>query len=376
MHVESSADVVVLGGGVAGLSVAAALRARGRARVTLLEQEPMLASQASARNAAIFLPVERDAVTTALVVRQSALLDELFAGTDDAWLDPIGALLVSADAHAARSLTNEVVRNGLRAEYVDRDEMARRSSVLADGEALGAVYVAKSGILNTHGMISLLTKRVRELSVAVHSGVGAARVELSQNRVRAVVLADGTRIHTSSVVVAGGAWAESIGTFAGLPLPLVPLKRHLFWLRADVPESIRSPVVWRFDDEVYFRPESGGILASPCDERPTQPSIDPVEEADAKDALADKLQRLAPSLLERGVRRSWACLRTYAPDRLPVLGRDPRAEGVAWFAGLGGQGMSICLAAAEVVAADVAGGTHPLLDACRPDRLLAGAART
>lgn len=334
----------------------------------------MLAAQASARNAAIFLPVERDPITTALVVRQASLLDGLFERSDESWLDPIGALLVSADATAAQALRDEVVANGLDAEYLGRDAMSRRSSVLADGEANGAVYVMKSGILNTHAMITRLAADVRKAGVPIHTGVGAARFELVNGRVRSVVLPDGGRIYAPTVIVAGGAWAQAIGGVADLPLPLVPLKRHLFWLRADTAESIRSPVVWRFDDEVYFRPESGGVLASPCDERPTHPSVDPVEEADAKDALADKLQRLAPTLLERGVRRSWACLRTYAPDRLPVLGRDPRAEGVLWFAGLGGQGMSICLAAAEVVASELGGNAHPLLAACRPDRLIERAA--
>lgn len=372
MNRERSFDVVILGGGVAGLATAGLLRSAGVKDVCVLETEPLFAAQASARNAAIFLPVERDAITTALVLRQAPMLDELFADSDEAWLSRTGALLVSSEHRASHELYEAAIEHGFGCNEVDRSVLVNHVSPLAGGDARYGVFVPESGVLNTHAMISLLLARARRLGVTLLNNVGGVTVTCTSGKVQSVTLQDGTRIATAAVVVASGAWSHQVGEALGAKLPLTPLKRHLLWLREDKAEELNWPVVWSLDDEVYFRPESGGILASPCDERPSPPSTDPTEEPDAKDSLATKLMRVAPSLLERGVRRSWACLRTYAPDRLPVLGRDPRIDGVSWLAGLGGQGMSVCLAAAEVTCASMLNQQHALAEACAPDRLITG----
>ena len=82
--------------------------------------------------------------------------------------------------------------------------------------------------------------------------------------------------------------------------------------------------------------------------------------------------RLAPQLEAATVRRAWACLRTFAPDRLPVIGPDPRVRGLYWVAGLGGAGMTIGVAAGEMVSALISRRRHPLTAALAPPRLLAG----
>ena len=128
--------------------------------------------------------------------------------------------------------------------------------------------------------------------------------------------------------------------------------------------------MWALGVEVYFRPESGGVLASPCDEIPWPPSLPPTD-AGALETLADRLAQLAPRLGQAAVRRAWACLRTFAPDRVPVIGADPRVAGLYWLAALGGSGMSVGVGAGELLAALVAGRDHPLAPAVAPDRLLA-----
>ncbi|HBH01037.1 MAG TPA: hypothetical protein DDZ42_03785, partial [Candidatus Rokubacteria bacterium] len=120
----------------------------------------------------------------------------------------------------------------------------------------------------------------------------------------------------------------------GAPLPLVPLRRRLARLGGVAPVDARGPVVWALGDECYFRPESGGVLASPCDETPW-PACLPPHEPRALERLARKLGALAPPLGEASVRRAWACLRTFAPDRVVVAGADARVGGLFWLAGLG-----------------------------------------
>jgi D-arginine dehydrogenase len=113
-----------------------------------------------------------------------------------------------------------------------------------------------------------------------------------------------------------------------------------------------QPVLWRLEDEVYFRPESGGILASPCDEL-AWPAQTPTSDPAALQLLGQKLERTAPLLAHAQVQRAWACLRTFAPDRELVIGADPRLSGLHWLCGLGGRGMSVAPAAAELLAQQI-----------------------
>jgi D-arginine dehydrogenase len=131
----------------------------------------------------------------------------------------------------------------------------------------------------------------------------------------------------------------------------------------------KTPTVWRVDVPTYFRPEAGGVLASPCDEQPWEPGIPPTDPA-ALEALAVKLGEIAPPLGGARVLRSWACLRTMTADQEPVVGEDPRVRGLYWIAGLGGRGMSCGVGAAELLARSVVGLPHPLARTLAVSRLV------
>jgi D-arginine dehydrogenase len=147
------------------------------------------------------------------------------------------------------------------------------------------------------------------------------------------------------------------------------LRRHLVYLVGDDLPNWRHPTLWRVDEPVYFRPEAGGILASPCDETPWEPGI-PAANPMSVERLATRLSNLAPALANARVQRSWACLRTMAEDREPVIGSDPRLRGLYWLAGLGGRGMSCGVGAAEVLARGIVGLPHPLARRLGVERLL------
>ena len=103
------------------------------------------------------------------------------------------------------------------------------------------------------------------------------------------------------------------------------------------------------EEEFYFKPEAGRILASPCDEHQSQPTDAQPEEIDIAHGV-DRVER-ATSLKVSRITHSWAGLRCFMPDRLPVVGADPRAEGFIWLAGLGGFGMMTSEALGRAAAA-------------------------
>jgi D-arginine dehydrogenase len=148
------------------------------------------------------------------------------------------------------------------------------------------------------------------------------------------------RISARRVVVAAGAWSDGVAARAGAArIGLASFRRHLFVTERRPDIDPRAPFAWHLDEPFYVRPESAALLLSGCDDDPHAPGdvrADPAAEL----ALAERLARAAPRLAELAVARSWACLRTFAPDRRPVIGWDPDVHWLFRVAGLGGCGAS------------------------------------
>lgn len=361
-----AADVVILGGGIAGLSAAWSLARAGGRRVVLLEREEVLASHSSGRNAAIFRQLDGSPGGVELAVQSRKLLDPLMASRGG-WLQATGALFVARSPAGLQKLLSLAEAHGVAHTRLDGSELLRRVPALQGSTATFGFEVPGDGVMDIHGICQALADEARAAGASIRLRTEASRILAVNGQVDGVLLAGGERITAGEVVLAAGAWASELSSTAHAALELAPMRRHVAQLDAVVP--VRSPVVWCVDDEAYFRPESGGTLASPCDEDPYPPCLPP-EAPHARELLAEKLSRLAPSIAQSGVRRGWACLRTFAKDRAMVIGPDPRVAGLHWFAGLGGHGMTAGVAAGELLAAGMKGERSKLLDALSPARLL------
>ena len=361
-----STDALIIGGGIAGLTTALVLAQRGQ-RVCLLEREARLASQASGNNAAIFRPLEHDLDSAVLPRRSRQLLDEWLG---PGLLDVSGLLLVSDQAPEVQSLGALAEAAGVAHELLDRQQLRELAPSLEGGDAQHGLWLREGGVLDVPALTAALADRARALGAELMTGVSVQALDVQQGRVTGVVQRDGTRLQAGCVVAAGGAWNARLAEASGAPLPLEPLRRHLVELQPSA-EFAPEPVVWRLEDEVYYRKHPAGVLASPCDENLAQPGAAADADPRELDRLQVKLQRLAPGLASAERRRAWACLRTFASDRELVLGEDPRLRGLHWFAGLGGRGMSVAPAAAELLVAGIAGESRSQLAAfLTPARLL------
>jgi D-arginine dehydrogenase len=185
---------------------------------------------------------------------------------------------------------------------------------------------------------------------------------------------DGGEIQAGAVIDASGAWAGRLQATLAPPLALQPFRRHLFIADRERPWGRRAPFVWILGDELYVRREGQGFLLSACDETPAAPGL-PAVAPSVAGLLAEKIDRVAPALGDLAIRRAWACLRTFAPDRRPVIGPDAALPGLHHVSGLGGYGVTASAAAGELAVSLLRGAAPSWIEAAlvTPDRFLARA---
>lgn len=344
-------DVLVIGGGIAGLSVAARLSAQ--ARVTVLEGESACGYHASGRSVAFAhyglgnVPV-RD--LTALSMDELAAHGSVHRALHIAAADEIAALDALEEIH--RHYACNYARVG--------PEEARALMPALKAEACAAALIDHASLkLDTNAMLQAHVVRIRSHGGAV---IPDARVALigHEGGKWVAVRADGTRHGAPVLVNAAGAWADDIAQLAGVPpIGIEPRRRTVISFAAPEGAEVSG---WPFTKTVgegfYLLPEGRGqLLASSMDQTPSAPCDAAPEELDIAFA-ADRVEQ-ATTLPIRRIAHSWAGLRSFAPDELPVVGEAAGAAGFVWCAGQGGAGFQTAPALSAIAAAAVLGQPFP-----------------
>ena len=374
----SDARIAIIGGGIAGATTAYHLAQRGARHISLLERERTCGYHASGRNAAMIRQVTSSLPVTAMA-REGALF---FIHPPSGWEVPLafrqtGSLLLASgsamaelDRFVAVAATFEIP-----VELWNRNQAVSRVPVLQDALLDGALWSPTDGVIDVHALMEGYLHGMRSAGGQVRTDVTATGFRLRGGRIAAVETGDGP-IPADIVINAAGAWASEIGRMAGAAsLPLRPCRRHLFSTGPAEGVDPEWPFVWDVAHEFYFRPESGGLLFSPCDEEEFAPSDAPADPA-FQVALAEKLHQFAPRLLEFSIQTGWAGLRTLTPDGRFVIGWDPLIENFFWVAGLGGHGVTTSPAYGKLAAQVIAGDSPAEADGFSPGRFAASQPRT
>ena len=353
----SQADVVLIGAGFAGAATAAALARAGMTGGLLLERERQPGVHASGRNAAIARQLERHPALLSLAVDGVRRLGSHMVDGRPV-LDRTGGIyLFQGTPDDANGLLAGLHGHGVPSGLLLPADACVQFPFLRGFDFQYAIWCPADGIVDIHALLSGLLAEAGEGRIALVTDCAVESIVLENSRVAGVRTTHG-EVRTCLVVDASGAWAGHLGR-AGSPLPLKPLRRHLFVGEAgEGAEAPRrsAPFVWDLDAGYYLRPEGLGLLLCACDETEHAPGVPAVDPA-AAELLADKLLRFSPGLGDVAVRRAWACLRTFAPDRLPVIGWDDEISGLFHVSGLGGFGATTCLAAGDLAATLIRGGT-------------------
>ena len=334
-----SHDIAIIGAGIVGTTLAAELAPH--ASVVLLEAEDQPGYHSTGRSAAFWSETYGGPGVQPLTSASGAAL------RDGGFLEPLGSLHIGrdADSPAIEAFLAEFAGSGIALERVDPHTLVPG---LRPEWTLG-VLEASCAYIDVAALHADALARARRAGAELRTRAGLER---------ATPTATGWHIETASgpltaatIVDAAGAWADPVAERCGVrPLGIRPYRRTIAQLRTDPPAPMGMPHVAHIGGDFYFKPEAGGrIWLSPHDETPTDPCDAAPEELDVAIAI-DRFEQ-AVDWRVAAVERRWAGLRSFAPDRLPVYGCDPRVPGFFWCAGQGGFGIQTAPAAAKLAAA-------------------------
>jgi D-arginine dehydrogenase len=337
----SDFDVIIVGGGIAGASLGAEIAAARR--TLIVEAEEHCGYHSTGRSAAFWLESyggEKVALLTS--ASRSFLSDPPADFSDRGFLHDRGAL------HVSEGEWPEVPPN-VTAWRIPRDELEAMVPGIRP-HWIKALLEPGCADIDVAALHAAFLRKFHRMggSVATDSRLIAAD---GKEGVWTVRLADGSAITAPILVDAAGAWADAVAEACGVKrLGIEPKRRTMVQLRVGRSGLKNLPLVDDSDGRFYFKGEGDrSVWLSPHDEIATDPCDAAPEEIDVATAI-DRFEGVVDWPVE-AVERSWAGLRTFAPDRLPVYGFDTRARGFFWCAGQGGFGIQTAPAAAKLAAA-------------------------
>ncbi len=348
----SEADVIVIGGGIAGAS--AAYRLAPAARVVVLEREDRCGHHSTGRSAASFTENYGTPVIRRLAIGSRDFLTNPPEGfADHPLLGPRGMITI-ARADQAELIAFELERARRFVPSIAAlpvDEAIARIPVLRRDYVAHAIIEPDSKDIDVNGLHEGFLRGARRAGAGIVTGAEALSV--ARHGADWEVETPVGRFRAPRLVNAAGAWGDEIARRAGVrPVGLVPMRRTAFNIAGPQDMDFRAwPLLNDVGGEFYFKVTGGQIMVSPGDATPSPPMDAWPEDIDIAIG-ADRLER-ATTLQVRRVLHAWAGLRTFAPGGSPVVGEAPDAAGFFWLVGQGGYGIKTSAALSRIIAARV-----------------------
>ncbi|HEY8702393.1 MAG TPA: FAD-dependent oxidoreductase [Arthrobacter sp.] len=337
-------DVLIVGGGIAGLSLASTLA--GSCSVALVEAEQELAYHTSSRSARQLIPSFGPEVVQQLTVRTLELMAARDAELPQPVLSPRSFMLIGTEETVSAEASGQM-RTITHSEALELCPALVPESFSAAGLDTGSFGCNAPLLLEDHR---------RRAAAAGADIITGARVHSAQRLGSGWEIGAGQEAFQAGVMVnAAGAWADEVAVISGVEkLGLQPYRRTAAIVDVEHPLPEHSPMVAAADNTFYFRPEGNDVLISPSEAVPSGPEDARPRPGDVERLVA-KLNQVT-TLGIRGIRSAWTGLRTEAADGIPVAGFDAEAPGFYWLAGQGGYGFQTSAAMAELAAARILAG--------------------
>lgn len=368
---KRSADVVIVGGGCMGASVAYHLAKRGVTDIVLLEREKMLGAGSTGRNAGGVRHQFSNDANIRLSIESIGVLErfaEEVGQTIDFHQDGY-LFLLSSQASVDTFQKNVALQRslGIDVQWLCADEAERLVPGLKADGVVGATFCQRDGIADPNGVTMGFARGAQAAGAAIEREVEVTGIEMTAGRVAAVVTTRG-RIDTPVVVNAAGPYARRVGQLAGVEVPVDPYRRHIFIAAFDKTRAdgvaVRVPsskiMVIDFETTFYFHREGAGLLFGMGD--PREPStFDTTVRWDFLPEVTEAAVQRLPALADASISHAWAGLYEMSPDANPIIGAVPSAPGLFLINGFSGHGFQHSPAAGRILA-DVIVGRDPAFD--------------
>lgn len=360
---QSTADVVIVGGGLMGLSAAYHLARKGYGKVVVLEKEETLVSQSSGRSAGGVRLQFSSAVNVQLsqysLERLKRFEQEMGVPCD---LRQVGYLFLLSSEADLRSFQEQVALQrslGVPTQVLSPQEVKEIAPFAVTDDLVGATFCPEDGYADPFSVARGYELRARELGVQILTGTAVTRVLSAAGRVTGVATSQG-EIHAPVVLNAAGAWAGELGRAAGVEVPVKPYRRQIYItdLFPQLPDDM--PFTIDFATTAYCRKEGSRILMGMSDQ--AEPSSFQIHTDDRfLLSLIEAISGRIPVLAEAGIYRGWGGLYEVTPDHNGIIDEHPNLKGFFIAAGFSGHGFQQSPAVGRVVSELIADG-KPFID--------------
>lgn len=339
MNLPRSADVVIIGGGVMGASIAYHLALRGQRNILLLEKEEFFGQGATGRCAGGVRYQFSTRVNVQLSLLSLPMLErfeeEIGQAIDYRQCGYLFLLTRPDDLISFRNALAMQNSLGVKTEWLDGDEIRRRLPLMRLEDVLGGTFNPKDGIVDPNSVVMGYIRAAQRLGARAETGVAVTGIQVQGGKIRGLETDQGS-VATPVIFNAAGPWAGLVGKMAGVEIPITPIRRQMFTTTPmpEIPPDF--PFVIDFAQSLYFHREGPGLLigmSNPNEPPGFDQNVDPQWELVILETAAARL----PILEKAGLASHWAGLYEVTPDAHPVLGKTP-VDGFYVCAGFSGHG--------------------------------------
>jgi sarcosine oxidase subunit beta len=369
-------NVVIIGGGIIGVSIAYHLAKKGVSDVLLLERRSLGSGSTGKCVGGI-----RIQFSTPIHVAFSALSLKIFETFErEIGVDPdfrrIGYLFLALRREQnafLRSMARDLQARGYPVAFLSQGEISSRWPFLNTADVVGGSFSPGDGYASPNDVLQGFARKARQMGVSILEGAEVTGIDIGRRHIRGVQTASGEKIHVPMVINAAGPWASAVAKMVGVDLPVRPVRRQIFFTPpfSELPQ--RLPLVIDLENGWYMRREGPGLLlAGPRD---PQPSFREYTDFWGMEWASERSLYRVPALERTRIAGGWAGLYEISPDNHAVIGGFPEVEGFICACGFSGHGFQHAPAAGMLVAELVSAGRTQTLDIhpLRPTRFREGA---
>ena len=361
---KTTADVVVIGGGIMGASTAYHLARRGCTDVVVLESGEMFGLGSTGLNAG--------GIRYQFATRVNVELSKVSIGMMERFAEEMGQevglrrcgylFMLDREPDLAQFRANVALQNslGVPSRVVSAAEIAKLAPEVDTSGIIGGTWCPLDGLVDPNGLLQGYVSNARRLGATLLTGTPAIGIEVTGGSVRRVVTKTGS-IDTPTVVIAAGPWSAQIGAMAGIDLPIQPIRRQIAVTGAIPGLRADFPFVIDFSRSLYFHREGNGILTG-MSNRDEPPGFDTRVDPDWRLHHVENAMERLPLLADAEIVAEWAGLYEVTPDDQPILGRIPHVSGLLACAGFSGHGLMHGPAAGMLMAEEILDGKAQTID--------------